>query len=128
MFPDEEWSTRFDPLADGPALVEEIDCDGLLINTFNKSIGKGLVDYYDPTELGEFVKRIHNLGKEAWLAGSISKDDLSQLWPTGVDVICVRSAAIPPRQTPQGLAMSMQTSWQNSSPRSSRSVLASIRN
>jgi len=93
VFPDEEFAISFDPLNDGPKLVEEIDCDGLLIDTFNKGIGKGLMDYYDIKVLSQFTADLHRLGKEAWLAGSISKDDLPHLWMTGVDVVCVRGAA-----------------------------------
>ncbi len=48
VFPEEEFTVSFDPLVDGPALVEKIDCDGLLIDTYHKGIGKGLLDYYDP--------------------------------------------------------------------------------
>lgn len=96
VFPEQEFAELFDPLTDGPALVETIDCDGLLIDTFNKNIGKGLLDYYDTTQLAEFVQQLHKLGKEAWLAGSITKDELPQIWATGVDVICVRGAACAP--------------------------------
>jgi len=97
VFPDAEFSISFDPLTDGPRLVEAIDCYGLLIDTFNKSIGKGLLDYYDVAQLTGFVDRLHALGKEAWLAGSITKDELPQIWATGVDVICVRAAACAPK-------------------------------
>jgi hypothetical protein len=93
VFPDEEYAMFFDPLEDGPALVEEIKCDGLLIDTFNKSIGKGLLDYYSIDQLTKFVADLHALEKEAWLAGSISAGQLPELWKTGVDVICVRGAA-----------------------------------
>jgi hypothetical protein len=93
VFPDAEFSISFDPLTDGPRLVEAIDCDGLLIDTFNKGIGKGLLDYYDTSQLSAFVDRVHGLGKEAWLAGSITRDELPQIWGTGVDIICVRGAA-----------------------------------
>jgi uncharacterized protein (UPF0264 family) len=93
VFPDEEFSLSFDPLLDGPHLVEEIGCDGLLIDTFNKTIGKGLLDYYNVAEISTFVRGLHNFGKEAWIAGSICKSDMPELWATGVDVICVRGAA-----------------------------------
>lgn len=93
VFPEEEFAVSFDPLTDGPKLVEQIDCDGLLIDTFRKDAGKGLLDYYDLPELVQFVKDLHAIGKEAWLAGSITERELSGLWNTGVDVICVRSAA-----------------------------------
>lgn len=93
VFPDAEFSISFDPITDGPRLVEAIDCDGLLIDTFNKGIGKGLLDYCDVAQLTAFVDGLHGLGKEAWLAGSITKNELPQIWATGVDAICVWGAA-----------------------------------
>lgn len=93
VFPDEEFAMFFDPLTDGPNLVEEIDCDGLLIDTHNKSIGKGLLDYYSLEQIASFVSLLHGQGREAWIAGSVSKRELPELWQTGVDVICVRAAA-----------------------------------
>jgi hypothetical protein len=42
VFPDEQFLISFDPLTDGPVLLEQINCDGLLIDTFNKIIGKRL--------------------------------------------------------------------------------------
>ncbi len=96
VFPDEELTISFDPLTDGPKLVAEIDCDGLLIDTFNKNIGKGLLDYYNLDQLGSFVEALHSMGKEAWFAGSITKEELPSLWNTSVDVVCVRGAACSP--------------------------------
>jgi hypothetical protein len=93
VFPDEEFAISFDPLTDGPKLVKQIECDGLLIDTFRKDIGKGLLDYYDLGQLAKFVEDLHDFGKEAWLAGAVGKHELPRLWTTGVDVICVRGAA-----------------------------------
>jgi (5-formylfuran-3-yl)methyl phosphate synthase len=93
VFPEEEFVELFGPFTDGPALVQEIDCDGLLIDTFHKNIGMGLLDYYSIAQIQEFVKALHALRKEAWIAGSITKEEMPALWRTGVDVICVRSAA-----------------------------------
>ncbi len=93
VFPDEEFAISFDPLTDGPTLVEEIDCDGLLIDTYNKTIGKGLLDYYTVDQLKRFVRDLHGLSKEAWIAGSVTREELPRLWATGVDVVCVRGAA-----------------------------------
>jgi (5-formylfuran-3-yl)methyl phosphate synthase len=98
VFPDEEYAVSFDPLSDGPALVEEIDCDGLLIDTYDKAIGKGLLDYYTIEQIAKFVGDLHRIGKEAWIAGSISKNQLSALWMTNVDVICVRGSACEPKE------------------------------
>ena len=98
VFPEEEFAACFDPLLDGPKLVEEIDCDGLLIDTYRKDIGKGLLDYYELDQLGAFVGVLHSIGKEVWLAGSIAKHELPVLWTTGVDVVCVRGAACEPGQ------------------------------
>lgn len=96
VFPEEEFAEVLDPLNDGPALVKQIDCDGLLIDTYHKNIGRGLLDYYDLTQLQKFVDDLHAIDKEAWLAGSVTKDEMPGLWKTGVDVICVRGAACAP--------------------------------
>ena len=93
VFPEPKFSKKFNPLTDGPKLVQKIKCDGLLIDTFKKDIGKGLLDYYSLSQLGKFVTDLHKIGKETWLAGSVTKKQLPDLWKTGVDVICVRGAA-----------------------------------
>jgi hypothetical protein len=93
LFPDDEFAAINDPLNDGPTLVRETQANGLLIDTFRKDIGKGLLDYYSPAQIADLVGRLHDIGAEAWVAGSVSRDDLLRLWPTGVDVVCVRGAA-----------------------------------
>lgn len=93
VFPEEEFSKYLDPLSDGIQLVKKIQCDGLLIDTYEKEIGMGLMDYYSLKKLKKFVNDLHKIGKEAWLAGSVTKEQLPDLWKTGVDVICVRGAA-----------------------------------
>ena len=101
VFPEEEFAACLNPFEEGPKLVEVIDCDGLLIDMFRKETGKHLLDFYDLHQLSKFVEDLHLLGKEAWLAGSLTIVDLRQLWPTKPDVICVRAAACSP--TPEGL-------------------------
>jgi uncharacterized protein (UPF0264 family) len=64
-----------------------------LIDTFDKGIGMGLMDYYSLIDVRRFVKKCHNRKLEAWLAGSIGLEELPGLWEAGVDVICVRGAA-----------------------------------
>jgi uncharacterized protein (UPF0264 family) len=82
-----------DPIKQGPELAKHMKADGLLIDTFDKSIGLRLMDYYTLSDIKRFVKKCHDRKLEAWLAGSISKEELPELWRTGVDVICVRGAA-----------------------------------
>jgi len=93
VFVDKDMCRFFDPFKDGPVLVEEANADGLLIDTFNKLIGKGLLDYCRLDQIHQFVKDMHKIKKEAWIAGSITLEELLKLWKTGVDVICVRGAA-----------------------------------
>jgi uncharacterized protein (UPF0264 family) len=93
IFPDEEFSLSFNPLTDGPRLAADIDCDGLLIDTFSKEFDKGLADWYTIDQLTDFVAALHEIGKEAWVAGSITQEQLSALWRTRADVICVRKSA-----------------------------------
>lgn len=93
VFVDDDMQRFFKPFKEGAKLIREIHADGLLIDTFNKSIGKGLLDYCTVKDIKSFVTECHKYKKEAWIAGSIRKDELSELWATGVDVICVRGAA-----------------------------------
>lgn len=94
LFADERLAKWYiDPIKQGPDLAKHMKADGLLIDTFDKGIGMGLMDYYKPAEIKRFVKKCHDRGIEAWLAGSIGVDELPSLWEAGVDVICVRGAA-----------------------------------
>lgn len=93
VFVDEDMTRFFDPFKDGPELAASAMADGILIDTFNKSIGKGLLDFCSVKDIARFVKAMHAIRKEAWIAGSISIEELPALWATGVDVICVRGAA-----------------------------------
>lgn len=93
VFPEEEFSACLDPLTEGAELVEEIGCNGLLIDTFDKNIGKGLLDYYDLGQLALFVETLHGLDREAWLAGSIAVEEITDLWAIQADVLCIRGAA-----------------------------------
>lgn len=67
--------------------------NGPLIDTFNKLIGKGLLDYCSLEEIGKLVEALHRPKKQAWVAGSITLEELTGIWATGVDVVCVRGAA-----------------------------------
>jgi (5-formylfuran-3-yl)methyl phosphate synthase len=93
IFPDQELRRFLDPLKEGPRLAINTKADGILIDTFRKDIGKGLIDYCSLKELRKFVSDCHCRDVEAWLAGSITLEELPDLWATGVDVICVRGAA-----------------------------------
>lgn len=93
VFVDEDMCRFFDPFRDAAALARESKADGILIDTFNKLIGKGLSDYCSLADIRGFSKAMHKLGKEAWIAGSITREELPAFWKTGIDVICVRGAA-----------------------------------
>jgi hypothetical protein len=108
------WNRRHE---DGPRLVEQIECDGLLIDTFRKDIGKGLLDYYALEQLSHFVDDLHAVGKEAWLAGSISHPELPAIWNIGVEVVCVRGALLALlARAPVAFASSTNASFLNSLP------------
>ena len=57
------------------------------------TIGTGLLDHDHLKQLSRFVDDLHTVGKEAWLAGSISRPKLPAIWNTDVDVVCVGCAA-----------------------------------
>lgn len=93
VFVDDDMQRYFDPLTMSVALAKETKADGVLVDTFNKLVGKGLLDYWSNEDVGAFVQAMHHIGKQAWIAGSITHEELPELWQTGVDVICVRGAA-----------------------------------
>ena len=94
LFADERLANWYiDPIKQGPELAVLMKADGLLIDTFDKTIGMKLMDYYTINDIKNFVKKCHDRNIEAWLAGSIGKEELPDLWEAGVDVVCVRGAA-----------------------------------
>jgi len=94
LFADERLSKWFiDPIKQGPELAAHMKANGLLVDTFDKTLGMGLMDYYSINDIRRFVRKCHDQNIEAWLAGSIAKDELLPLWEAGVNVICIRGAA-----------------------------------
>lgn len=101
LFADERLAKWYiDPIKQGPDLAKHMKADGLLVDTFDKGSGKGLLDYYTLGDIRRFVKKCHDRKLEAWLAGSIAKEELPDLWGTGADVICIRGAACKPGTGP----------------------------
>ncbi len=96
VFIDSDLRRYFDPLRDGLALVNAIQADGLLIDTYNKLSGEGLLDLCSIGELERLARELGNAGKEAWFAGSITLDELPKFWKLGANVVCVRGAACAP--------------------------------
>lgn len=82
-----------DPIKQGADIAVKSKAQGVLIDTFNKKVRKGLLDYLTLREIKQFVDSCHVKGIEAWVAGSVSKEQLPSLWNTGVNVVCVRKAA-----------------------------------
>lgn len=101
LFADERLAKWYiDPIKDGPDLAKHMKANGLLIDTFDKDFGMGLMDYYKLADIRRFVKKCHDRKLEAWLAGSIGLEELPELWKAGADVICVRGAACKPGTGP----------------------------
>lgn len=93
VFVDTDLQRFFRPLDEGVELVLQTYADGLLVDTFDKLVGKGLLDYCTTERVQTLVNGLHSEGKEAWVAGSITHAELPDLWATGADVVCVRGAA-----------------------------------
>jgi len=93
VFVDEDLLRYLDPFAEGPRLAQACQADALLIDTFNKSSGVGLLDRCTPKDIASTVRKLHRYGQELWVAGSLTRDELPVLWAAGVDVVCVRGAA-----------------------------------
>jgi len=92
-------SKVFDPVRDGSKLVTAIQADGLLIDTYDKNAGKSVLDYLSIKDIGSVVRSLHRHGAEAWLAGSLTAEQMPSLWEAGIDVICIRQAACESSET-----------------------------
>ncbi len=93
LFADEDLRKVLDPVSKGWKVSEDARADGVLIDTFDKDCGKGLLDWMSLKEIKTFVKNCHKNNQEAWIAGSVTEKQMPPLWKTGADVICVRGAA-----------------------------------
>lgn len=93
LFADDNLRNILDPIKKGWEVSVYAKADGVLIDTFDKTAGKGLLDWINLKEIKTFVKNCHRNNQEAWIAGSITEEQMPPLWKTGVDVICVRGAA-----------------------------------
>ncbi|MCJ7497133.1 MAG: (5-formylfuran-3-yl)methyl phosphate synthase [candidate division Zixibacteria bacterium] len=94
VFADKDKRKFFDPIKEGPKLGKRIKADGILIDTFSKrSKQNRLTNLLTLEEIIKFVSKCHSNKLEAWIAGSITVEEIPKLWKTGVDVICVRGAA-----------------------------------
>lgn len=94
VFADKDLRKIFDPITEGPKLGNAIKADGILIDTFTKKSNQNkLTRLLTQVEIRKFVKKCHSLRLEAWIAGSITIDEMPMLWEMGVDVICIRGTA-----------------------------------
>jgi uncharacterized protein (UPF0264 family) len=101
LFADERLARWYiDPIHDGPELAAHMKADGLLVDTYDKGIGMGLLDYYKMRHIEDFIARCHDKGLDAWVGGSITKEELPELWAAQVDAVCVRGAACKPGTGP----------------------------
>jgi uncharacterized protein (UPF0264 family) len=92
-FADPDLQRFFEPFTDGRTLVTEAGADGILVDTFDKLTGRGLLDYCTVDDIRSLAESCHEDGKEVWVAGSLTIRELPRLWDEGVDVVCVRGAA-----------------------------------
>jgi hypothetical protein len=82
--------------------MQKIGINGILLDTYEKFHGMGLTKYYSFKEISTFVKNCHKNNLEAWIAGSITIDEMSPLWKTGVNVICIRGSACEKNERQRG--------------------------
>ncbi len=93
LFADKNLRPVCDPVPHGAEIASKTKAAGVLIDTFVKRRGHALLDLMDLVQIADFVRSCHDAGVEAWIAGSIKRDQMPDLWTTDVDVICVRGAA-----------------------------------
>lgn len=93
FFAEKNMRKYVEPTNQSHEIALKAGAQGVLIDTFDKTRGKNLLDYYSLEEINTFVNNCHAVKLKAWIAGSITKNQMNDLWKTKVDVICVRGAA-----------------------------------
>lgn len=93
FFADEKLRKYIEPTYKSQEIALKAGAQGVLIDTFDKTKGRDLLSYYSLEDIKRFAKICHSAKLEAWVAGSITKEQMPDLWRTGIDVICVRVAA-----------------------------------
>ena len=90
--------------ADGPRLgtigpegaadaAAQAGVHGCMLDTLDKSSGRGLLQLLSLADLHRFVDRLHRAGMEAALAGSIRAEEIPLVAKTGAGIVGVRAAA-----------------------------------
>ena len=74
-----------------PDIAGRSGCDAAMLDTAIKD-GTRLFDHVPPELCAEFVRRAHDAGLRAALAGSVKADDLGTLTDIGTDIVGVRGA------------------------------------
>jgi uncharacterized protein (UPF0264 family) len=80
-----------DPLL-APKIAHESQADIAMLDTAIKD-GKTLFNFLTKSQLQQFVETAHSYGLKAALAGSLCKEDLSEVYTLGADIVGVRGAA-----------------------------------
>lgn len=75
-----------------PEIAKEAAIDIAMIDTAVKD-GKTLFDHLTHKQLETFVKKTHELGLQAALAGSLKKHHLEPIFSLGTDIVGLRGAA-----------------------------------
>lgn len=75
-----------------PKIAHQAGADIAMLDTAIKD-GKNLLSWLNTEQLKSFVEETHGYGLIAALAGSLKKEDLSQLFVVGADIVGVRGAA-----------------------------------
>jgi (5-formylfuran-3-yl)methyl phosphate synthase len=93
VFADTDMRRYFEPFEEGIELLRSIRSDGLLLDIYNRFSGRGIMDSCNAGDIARFSDNCHSLEREAWVSGSVGREDLPGLWQAGVDVVGVREAA-----------------------------------
>jgi uncharacterized protein (UPF0264 family) len=90
-YADSSRTSTVDPLL-VPRIVYEAKADVAMLDTAVKD-GKSLFTFLSKPQLTNFVDAAHDYGLQAALAGSLRKEDLTEVYALGADVAGVRGAA-----------------------------------
>jgi uncharacterized protein (UPF0264 family) len=84
FFADETLRAILDPVQLGVEVAVHAKANGVLIDTFDKDCGRGLLDWLTLRDIKKFVRICHKADQQAWIAGSMALEQMSSLWATGI--------------------------------------------
>lgn len=86
-------NARSPTAADVIELSQQLNCQGVLIDTFRKQKHRSLFDWQTESEIADWIDAAHNGNQFVAIAGSLTAEHFSRVLRMQTDIIAIRGAA-----------------------------------